>query len=204
MLAGAAPLLAKGAALGFSAAAQPGPFQAYVLARAAREGPVRAMPLALVPLVSDPPLIAAVMVALSQVPAGLLRALQIAGGAFVLWLGTAGLRSLGRPAPARRREEPRGFWRAVLVNLTNPNAWIFWSLVGGPLLAAAWRGAPARALAFLAGFYLLLVGGNVVLVAAFGSMGRLGPGVARWLGVLSSGALVAFGGWQVAKGLFAA
>jgi threonine/homoserine/homoserine lactone efflux protein len=194
---------AQGATLGFSAAAQPGPFQAYLLAQSAREGPLRALPLALVPLVSDPPVIAAVLALLAQVPPGLLRALQIGGGAFVLWLGASGLRAALRPAAADAgaREPPRGFWRAVLVNLTNPNAWIFWSLVGGPILAEAWRAAPARALAFLAGFYLLLLGGNAALVLAFGAAGRLGPRAAGVLGVLSSAALLAFGGWQVARGL---
>ena len=195
---------AQGATLGFSAAAQPGPFQAYLLAQSAREGPLRALPLALVPLVSDPPVIASVLALLAQVPPGFLRALQIGGGAFVLWLGASGLRAALRPAAADgagASEPPRGFWRAVLVNLTNPNAWIFWSLVGGPILAEAWRAAPARALAFLAGFYLLLLGGNAALVLAFGAAGRLGPRAARALGVLSSAALLALGGWQVARGL---
>lgn len=195
---------AQGAALGFSAAAQPGPFQAYLLAQSAREGPLRALPLALVPLVSDPPVVAAVLALLAQVPPGLLRALQIGGGAFVLWLGASGLRAALRPSlgeGAGGREPPRGFWRAVVVNLTNPNAWIFWSLVGGPILAAAWRDGPPRALGFLGGFYLLLLGGNAALVLAFGAAGRFGPRASRALGVLSSAALLVFGAWQVARGL---
>jgi threonine/homoserine/homoserine lactone efflux protein len=196
-------LFAQGAALGFSSAAAPGPFQAYLLAEAVRHGPRRSAALALVPLVSDPPLIGAVLAVLTQVPAGFLRALQLAGGGFVLWLGIAGLRALRRasgdaPAPA---EPPRGFVRAVVVNFTNPNAWIFWSLVGGPILASAWRSGPAPALGFLAGFYLLLCGGNAVLVLAFGAAGRLGPGVAKALGGLSAAALLAFGAWQVGRGI---
>jgi len=198
----AVALFLKGLALGFSAAAQPGPFQAYLLAQSLRNGAPRTLPVVLVPLVSDPPVIAAVLAVLAQVPAGFLRVLQIAGGAVVLWLGAGALRAAARPpAPDPAHAPPRGFLRAVFVNLTNPNAWIFWSLVGGPILAEAWRAAPARAAVFLAGFYLLLVGGNAALVILAGQASRLGPGFARGLGAASGLALVAFGLWQVGRGV---
>jgi threonine/homoserine/homoserine lactone efflux protein len=198
--------LAQGATLGLGASAQPGPFQAYLLAQAARSGPLRALPLALVPLVSDPPIVAAVLAVLATVPPALLLALQIGGGGFVVWLGVGALRAaLGRgsASAAGGGAGPRGFWRATLVNLTNPNAWIFWSVVGGPILTRSWRDAPARAIGFLAGFYLLLLGGNAALILLFGAAGRLGHRAERALGVISGIALVAFGGWQVVRGLAA-
>lgn len=195
-------LFLQGTTLGFGAAAQPGPFQAYLLAQASRNGPSRTLPVALVPLVSDPPVIAVVLAVLAQVPAGFLRVLQVAGGGVVLWLGAVALRAAvrGTGAPPAG-EPPRGFFRAILVNFTNPNAWIFWSLVGGPTLAAAWREAPARALAFLAGFYLLLVGGNALLVLLAGQASRLGAGFQRGLGLASGLALAGFGLWQIARGV---
>jgi threonine/homoserine/homoserine lactone efflux protein len=194
-------LFLKGLALGFSAAAQPGPFQAYLLAQSLRNGAARTLPVILVPLVSDPPVIAAVLAVLAQLPAGFLRALQVAGGAVVLWLGAATLRAVARPpAAGPAHGPPRGFLRAVLVNLTNPNAWIFWSLVGGPILAEAWRAAPARAALFLAGFYLLLVGGNAALVLLAAQASRLGPRFARGLGAASGVALLLLGCWQVGRG----
>ena len=195
-------LLAQGAALGFSSAAAPGPFQAYLLAQSLRQGWRRAAPLALVPLVSDPVVIGSVLALLTQVPPRFLQALAIAGGVFVLWLGASGLLALRRPAVAgSEAPAPRGFWRAALVNLTNPNAWLFWSIVGGPVLAEAWRTDGHGAAAFLAGFYVLLCGGNAVLILAVGAAGRLGPGVSRALGALSSVALLAFGAWQLGRGL---
>jgi len=195
-------LFLKGLALGFSAAAQPGPFQAYLLAQSIRNGAARTLPVVLVPLVSDPPVIGAVLAVLAQLPAGFLRGLQIAGGAVVLWLGAGTLRALARPpAGGPARGPPRGFLRAVVVNFTNPNVWIFWSLVGGPILAEAWHAAPARAALFLAGFYLLLVGGNAALVLLAAQASRLGPRFARGLGAASGIALVLFGTWQVGRGI---
>jgi threonine/homoserine/homoserine lactone efflux protein len=172
------------------------------LAQSLRNGAPRTLPVVLVPLVSDPPVIAAVLAVLSQVPAGFLRGLQIAGGAVVLWLGAGALRAAWRPPPAGpAHAPPRGFVRAIAVNFTNPNAWIFWSLVGGPILAEAWRAAPGRAAIFLAGFYLLLVGGNAGLVLLAAQASRLGPGFARGLAAASGGALVLFGLWQVGRGV---
>jgi len=196
----------KGLSLGFAAAAQPGPFQAYLLAQSSRNGAARTLPVALVPLASDPPVIAVVLAVLAQLPGGFLRVLQIAGGAFVLWLGAGTLRAARAPPPTNlgERAPPRGFLRAVVVNFTNPNAWIFWSLVGGPILAAAWRETPARAVAFLAGFYVFLVGGNALLVLLAGQAARLGPRFARGLGLASGLALLAFGIWQIANGMIGA
>lgn len=195
-------LFLQGLTLGFSAAAQPGPFQAYLLAQSLRNGARRTLPVGLVPLVSDPPVIAVVLAVLAQVPAGFLRVLQLAGGAVVLWLGAGALRAALAAAPAAESHAPpRGFARAVAVNFTNPSVWIFWSLVGGPILAEAWRAAPARALVFLAGFYLFLAAGNAALVLLAGQARRLGPRFARGLGVASGLALVVFGLWQVGRGM---
>lgn len=198
-------LFVQGVTLGFSAAAQPGPFQAYLLAQSLRNGAVRTLPVVFVPLVSDPPVIAVVLAVLAQVPAGFLRALQIAGGAVVLWLGAGTLRAAraagAAPAGPAGHEPPRWFVRAVVVNFTNPNAWMFWSLVGGPVLATSWREGPPRALAFLAGFYLLLLLGNAALVFLAAEASRLGHGFARGLGVLSGLALLVFGFWQVGRGI---
>jgi threonine/homoserine/homoserine lactone efflux protein len=205
-----AALLAQGLALGFSASASPGPFQALLLERAARLGPRRALHLALVPLASDPPVIAACLLALAGLPGGLLKLLSLAGGAFLVWLGGSALRDLwreereaeeagGPAAPTGARSG--GFWSAALVNLLNPNAWIFWSLVGGPILAGALRQGGPHPLAFLGGFYLALTATNAATVLVFGAVGRLGPRAARALGGLSAVAFLAMGLaqlWQAA------
>ncbi len=200
-------LLAQGAGLGFPAAASPGPFQAVLLQRAAADGPRRALRLALVPLCSDPVVIVATSLALAGLPGGFIRALQGAGGALLAWMGATGLRALLRPPPAEGAAAApapaTGFWRAALVNLTNPNVWIFWSLVGSPILAEALRTAPAGAALFLGGFYAALAGTNAALILAFGAVGRLGPGVARALAGLSSAAFLALGLgqlWRAAGG----
>jgi threonine/homoserine/homoserine lactone efflux protein len=196
-------LFTQGVTLGFSAAVSPGPFQAFLLARAARSGIRRTLPLTLAPLVSDVPIVAVILLALTRVPPGFLRALEVAGGAFLLWLAWGTLRTRGEPVGAGGAAPRAGgaFLSAVVVNATGPGPWIFWSTVCGPILASAWEASPARALAFLAGFYGLLVGGKAAIVAAFGMAGRIGPGVARWLALASAAAMGVMGALQLWRGL---
>jgi len=198
-------LFTQGAALGFSAAASPGPFQAYLLSRATRLGIRGALPLALAPLVSDGPVVAVVLLALSTAPAWLLRTLGIGGGAFLLWMAWGAIGALrGPPVPPGRPAENGGgsFLRAALVNAAGPGPWVFWSTVCGPILVEAWRVAPARGLSFLVGFYSMLVGGNAAVVVLSGLAGRAGgPRAARALGWASAILLAAMGALQLWRGL---
>jgi len=155
-----------------------------------------------VPLASDPPVIVACLFALAGLPGGLLRLLSLAGGALLVFLGASTLRGLWRERPGSpvapgegQVAPPRdgGFWRAVLVNLLNPNAWLFWSLVGGPILAGTLRSATPQPLAFLGGFYLALTATNAATVLLFGALGRLGPRTSRALGGLSAVAFLVLG-----------
>ncbi len=198
----------QGVALGFSAAASPGPFQAFLLAQALANGALRSLPLALAPLASDGPIIALMLLVLSRAPAGFLRALQILGGLFLLWIARGTFRALRAPAfpgaPAPLAERPaRGFGKAVAMNALSPGPWIFWSTVSGPILVESWRASPASAASFLAGFYLLLCGGNAALVLLFSGARRLGARPARVLTAASAAVLAGFGIWQIARGIAA-
>jgi len=195
-------------ALGFSAAASPGPFQAFLLAQALANGALRSLPLALAPLASDGPIIALMLLVLARAPEGFLRVLQILGGLLLIWIAGGTFRALRAPAspaaPAPPAERPaRGFAKAVAMNALSPGPWVFWSTVSGPILVESWRASPASAASFLAGFYLLLCGGNMALVLLFSSARRLGPGPARVLTAASASVLLGFGVWQIARGIAA-
>ncbi len=190
---------------GFTAAVLPGPFQAYLLSQALRRGWRASLPLVFTPLCSDGPIIAVVLLLLSRLPAWWLPLLRIVGGAFVLTLAWGAFRSWRNyppPEPAGGRV-PRGFWQAVLINLLNPNPYISWSLVTGPILLQAWREAPLNGMAFLAGFYGTFTAGTAGVLALGAGAGRLGPGVGRALLGISALVLAGFGLYQVCAGLLA-
>ena len=76
----------RGLALGLPAAAQPGPFQAYLLSQTMKNGWRHTLPAALAPLLSDGPIIILVVLILTQLPPWFLRVVRIAGGVFILYL----------------------------------------------------------------------------------------------------------------------
>jgi threonine/homoserine/homoserine lactone efflux protein len=58
--------------------------------------------------------------------------------------------------------------KGVLVNVLSPHPYLFWISVGAPLVHRALSVSVAAAGAFIAGFYLLLVGSKVVLALVVG------------------------------------
>jgi threonine/homoserine/homoserine lactone efflux protein len=196
--------LAQGLGLGLAAAAQPGPFQAYLIGQTLEQGWRRTLPAALAPLLSDGPIILLVLLVLSQVPAWLQRALYVAGGLFILYLAYSALKAwrqfdasrVSRGAPNRQ-----GVLKAALMNALSPGPYIYWSLVTGPILITAWREAAGNGVAFLAGFYVAMVGCLAALIVVFATMRRLGPGVTRALVGVSAIALACFGVYQLWLGI---
>jgi threonine/homoserine/homoserine lactone efflux protein len=186
-----------GATFAFAAVAQPGPLQAWLIAQTASHGWRRTLPAAFSPLLSDGPVILVTVLALSRLPAWLTTWLRMAGGVFVLYLAFGAFRTWRRFDARAPLAPPAGgsLMRATLVNLLNPNPWISWSLVLGPLLLKAWREAPAHAAALLAGFYGVMVTGLAATIVLFGLARKLGPGVSRALIGLSAMALAFFGCW---------
>ena len=93
----------------------------------------------------------------------LLGIVSIAGGAFVLYLAWDGFRPV-RVAAEAPAEQPRSWFKGILTNLLNPHPWLFWLTVGAATLAKAMAQSWPTAVAFLCGFYLLLVGSKVLIV----------------------------------------
>lgn len=198
--------LLQGFILGATAAAQPGPFQAFLLSLIARQGWRRTLPAALAPLISDGPILVLVLLVLTRVPEWLLSALQIAGGLFLLLLAWGAWRALRRPAAAAAVAPVEGrvttnVLKAALMNLLSPSPYLFWTTVAGPILIEAWRQEMAAGLAFLLGFYVALVGGLALFILVFGGAGRVDARVNRALGVVSAVALFAFGLYQLTVGV---
>lgn len=196
--------LIQGVGLGFAAAVQPGPLQTYLISQALAKGWKRTLPAALAPLVSDGPIIALCLLMLSQVPSWLQQFLYIAGGLFVLYLAYGAYKSWKNFNPniaSIEIERPQSVLKAALINTLNPNPYIFWSLVTGPILLAGWRETPVYGLEFIVGFYSAMIVSLCTIMIVFGSTRQLGPKLNRALLGISSVALLCFGSAQLWKGL---
>jgi len=198
--------IVQGIGYGFAAAVQPGPLQTFLISQALLKGWRKSLPAALAPLISDGPIIALCLLVLSQVPAWLQQFLYLAGGLFILYLAYGAYRSwksFGPHIPSLETGARQSLFKAALTNILGPGAYIFWTLVTGPILIQGWRETPLHGVIFILGFYITMILSLCAIIIVFGSARQLGPRVNRALLGISAVALVCFGLYQLWLGLAA-
>jgi threonine/homoserine/homoserine lactone efflux protein len=195
--------LIEGITFGFAAAAQPGPFQTYLMSRSLNDGWRRTLPAAFAPLLSDGPIILLVLLVLNSIPLWWERVLQTAGGIFLLYLafGTfKAWRDFSSRSLIPRESGGMNLLKAALVNVLNPNPYLGWMLVMGPLFMKGWRDAPVYGIVLIIGFYGTIVLGGAAIVILFSTARVLGPRLNRILIGLSAIGLVLLGLYQLWQG----
>jgi threonine/homoserine/homoserine lactone efflux protein len=199
-----ASYIVAGATYAFACAVQPGPFLAFLIARTMSAGWRRTLPACLAPLLSDGPIIVIVLVVLSRITDRLSNGLRVAGGLFLCYLAAGAFKSWREyrqeTAPQVARTG-RTVFEAALVNLLNPNPYLGWSLVTGPLLIKGWRESASNGIALLIGFYATMVVVLAGIIVLFGSARTAGFRVARVLVGLSALALTGFAFYQLWSGM---
>jgi threonine/homoserine/homoserine lactone efflux protein len=176
----------------------------FLISRAVSGGWRRAMPVAFSPLISDGPIAVLILAVLSQVPPKLVFSLRILGGAFILYLSYGAWKSwrrLDSEKPADAESGSATILKAAAVNWLNPNPYIGWSLVMGPILLSGWREAPGNGVIFLSGFYVTLIGCMAGLIVMFASAKSLKPRARKCLIAASSIALACLGFYQLWLGI---
>jgi threonine/homoserine/homoserine lactone efflux protein len=171
-----------GGGLGFTAAIQPGPLQAFLISRVSAYGWRRTLPASLAPVLSDGPIALVALLFLSQLPPITFSILQVAGGVLLMYLGVSALRQWRRAEDmAQVDSEPRTLLAAVLVNLLNPNPYLGWALVLGPAALAAWGERPVYAVGLIVTFYGLMVLMMALFIVLVGTVRFLGSQAQRVL-----------------------
>jgi threonine/homoserine/homoserine lactone efflux protein len=196
--------LILGITYAFAASVQPGPFQTFLISKTLSNGLKSTFPAAFAPLLSDGPIILLVLFVLSQMPVWLAQGLQCAGGIFLLYLAWGAFKNWRNNNTLDTIKNQAGgqtALRAAIVNFLNPNPWLAWSLVMGPLLLKGWRETPFNGIALLVGFYttMILVAFGIMLV--FGAARNLGTRVSRILLGISAIAMAGFGFYELWSGL---
>jgi len=181
----------------------PGPFQAFLLAQTLQHGWKRTLPATLAPLFSDGPIIALVLFILTQTPEWLLRSIRIAGGIFILYLAFGAYQTARQPCIGEHSQSPRprSLTKAAVMNLLNPNPYLFWGAVAGPILLEGWRRSAGLGISFITSFYGAMVGGSAALVILFATASQIGSQTRRLLIWASALALLVFGLYQLWTGI---
>lgn len=157
--------LLLGLSLGLAAGISPGPLLTLVVTSTLERGFGAGLLVALAPILTDTPIILLALLVLGELPGTALAAITIAGGLFVIWIGVKTVLEAARGLPPDEEARPGAtdLRRGMLVNILSPHPWIFWATVGGPILLEAWRRQPLYGVAYLAAFYLTIVGSKVAI-----------------------------------------
>ena len=193
-----------GITFAFAAGVQPGPLQSYIIAQTIEKGWRRTLPVALSPLISDGPILVLVLSILSTVPDNFIIFIRIAGGLFLLYLSINAFKSWQQYDTNSELEKNSGqktLINAVVVNILNPNPYLGWSLVMGPIFLEAWDKSAGSGITMLIAFYCTLVTTLAVTIILFGFTRTLGPKVSKTLLGISAFALFIFGIYQLWVGM---
>jgi len=197
------PYFIFGLTYSFACVVQPGPFQAYLFSQSITNGWKKTLPLVFAPLISDLPVIFLVLFVLTTVPPIALMLLQCLGGVFLLYLGYKAYKSF-QSLNTNDKQETQSYgniFSAVLVNLINPNPYLGWSLVMGPMLIKGWTASPANGIILISVFYSSMIIYSSVMVILFSAAGNLGPRVSRISLFISVIAFLVFGFYQLWTGI---
>jgi threonine/homoserine/homoserine lactone efflux protein len=198
--------LLLGLSLGFSAGLSPGPLLTLVITRSLARGFWAGLRVALSPLITDAPIILLTLLLFNALPPLFEQVVTVVGGLYVIYLGVDTMRSARHASLAKQAANSSAagmdLWQGALVNILSPHPWLFWITIGAPTLTRAWQSGPGYALAFLLGFYALLLGGKItVAMAVAGGRRFLTDAWYRAL-LVGAGALLCLFGvlllWQIA------
>jgi threonine/homoserine/homoserine lactone efflux protein len=196
--------LITGLTFGFAAAVTPGPLLTYLISQTLNNGWRRTLPAVFSPLITDGPIAVLILLILSHVPVSLIGYLQLTGGIFILYLAYGAFKAW-RVYDIKKTVSVQSIrqnvLKAAIVNWLNPNPYLGWSLVLGPLLLKGWREAPVNGIILLVSFYGIMFASMTAIIMLFHAARNLGPKVNRAMIGLSAAALACFGLYQWWSGI---
>jgi len=183
--------IAIGLTLGVWAGLSPGPLFAVLVSQSVRYGTKEGIKVALVPLITDPPIILVTMLVLTRVGhyRHVLGVLSAIGGLYVGYMAYEALCSDAAGAP--KTAATKTFSRAITVNLLSPHPKLFWLTAGGPLILKAWALGAAVPAVFIACFYACMVGSTLAVALVIGRTRHMITGAAYTYTMRALGGLLA-------------
>lgn len=174
------------------------PFKIFVFSQALQQGWRRSLPLALVPLLADIPVVILIWLVLQQLPAWSLDALRITGGLFYIYLAYGIIRKARRQVKSEvLASTPRQtFGQAITAVWISPQVYLNWSIIGVPALLAYAAQSTWHMAGFLIGFYLLWVGGLALQIIGVGQAGKISSRTNTYIVAIAALLLIGFGFYQ--------
>ncbi|NOR45177.1 MAG: LysE family transporter [Candidatus Delongbacteria bacterium] len=158
-----------GIILGLSAGIAPGALLALVISETIQHNIKSGIKVALSPLASDLPIILSALFVISKLSTykPILGIISILGSFLLLYLGIVNIR-MKNIQMELKDTKPKSFLKGMIVNLTNPNPYLFWLVIGGPIIIKAYSVNALSLLSFMLPFYILLFGSQILIAILVG------------------------------------
>jgi threonine/homoserine/homoserine lactone efflux protein len=163
--------LSSGLFLGIVAGISPGPLLPLVVSETLKFGQNAGIKLSLAPLITDLPIVLVSFFLIRNYAENdlILGIISGMGALFLLFLSWENL--FYKPVKNEKTEKkPRSMQKGIVTNLLNPHPYLFWMLVGAPLLLNASKISSFAIVLFLTGFYSMLVGSKIIFALLTGRM----------------------------------
>jgi len=156
--------LAMGAFLGLAAGTSPGPLLAVTISETLQHGKWEGIKVAVSPLITDLPIILAVLFVLSHLTSSdfFVGIIAFFGASYLIYSGIESLK-IKKDSIELNSGKKDALKKGVIVNFGNPHPYVFWLSIGGPIIFKSLSVHIWATILFITGFYLLLVGSKVIV-----------------------------------------
>ncbi len=151
-----------GAVFGLTAGISPGPLLTLVISETIRHNKTEGIKIAVAPLITDIPIVLLTIFILSKMASSdiVLGVISILGGFFIAYLGYDSIKSKGIEIDIQNLK-PKSIRKGIIVNILSPHPYIFWLMVGAPIIIKAYQTSLVAAFVFIIAFYLMLIGSKI-------------------------------------------
>jgi len=155
--------LLSGIVFGLIAGMSPGPLLALVISQTLKYNKLEGIKVGIAPLLTNLPIILMTVLVISKLSdsAHLLGIISLLGAAFLSYLAYESIfiRKVELKMPSA---SPNSIKKGMLTDVLSPSPYVFWFAIGAPTLLKAFGVSILSAALFLAGFYICLVGSNIM------------------------------------------
>jgi len=157
-------ILFSGIVFGIVAGISPGPLLALVISETVKHNRKEGIKIATAPLITDLPIIIFSLILLSSLIEYnvLMAIIAFCGAAFIIFLSYKNF-IVKEISFNMDLAKPRSRLKGILANFLSPHPYLFWISVGGTILLKAIHKNIYFGIAFLLGFYLMLIGSKVLI-----------------------------------------
>jgi len=159
----------SGTILGLTAGISPGPLLVLVISETMIHGTRAGVKTAFAPLITDTPIIILTFFILKQLQDFklILAILSICGALYILYLAYEGWKS-GPIESGDNTKKSNGLVKGFYVNMLNPHPYVFWLMVGTPLIIKGASMSFVAAGLFVFLFYICIIGAKIAIALLIG------------------------------------